>query len=281
MSHVYRQPAHERLLTPSTIMTSAQTNGFPPGYFVIKSVATDRLLDVAQDDIEDGTEIILWPERETSLVETRRIPEANNQVFFIDTSGALCSRSSGHAIDIEGERLVLRHRKPVSYPFPNSYSHPVPTFSYSPDTGEISVHFTCDPAYPSSGTGASDAWKIKSYILISIPLRKPRTIIDDASEFFSSAFSTPLSLFSGIAPVPQAKPEEVFSGTIDLDENEVVDEERGDEGEVDDSYEPGRKVRMLAIIRKQESDKTLGEKARVRRQWKVISLRRHDARTNG
>jgi len=25
------------------------------------------------------------------------------QVFFIDTSGALCSRSSGHAIDIEGE----------------------------------------------------------------------------------------------------------------------------------------------------------------------------------
>lgn len=70
LSHVYRQPAHERLLTPSTIMTSAQTNGFPPGYFVIKSVATDRLLDVAQDDIEDGTEIILWPERETSLVES-------------------------------------------------------------------------------------------------------------------------------------------------------------------------------------------------------------------
>ena len=50
-----------------------------------------------------------------------RMPEANNQVgcttlfrtatvkshflkvFFIDTSGALCSRSSGHAIDVEGE----------------------------------------------------------------------------------------------------------------------------------------------------------------------------------
>jgi hypothetical protein len=117
--------------------------------------------------------------------------------------------------------------------------------------------------------------------LISIPLRKPRTIIDDASEFISSAISTPLSFFSGLAPVPQAKPEEVFSGTIDLDENEVVDEERGDEWEVDDSYEPGRKVRMLTITRKEESDKALGEKTRARRQWQIISLRRHDARTNG
>lgn len=26
------------------------------------------------------------------------------QVFFIDTSGALCSRSAGHAIDVESER---------------------------------------------------------------------------------------------------------------------------------------------------------------------------------
>lgn len=26
------------------------------------------------------------------------------KVFFIDTSGALCSRSSGHAIDIEGPK---------------------------------------------------------------------------------------------------------------------------------------------------------------------------------
>lgn len=57
--------------------------------------------------------------------EDLRLPEANNQVnlivistrsnvlltfittkvFFIDTSGALCSRSTGHAIDVEGESL--------------------------------------------------------------------------------------------------------------------------------------------------------------------------------
>jgi hypothetical protein len=112
-------------------------------------------------------------------------------------------------------------------------------------------------------------------------LRKPRTIIDDASDFLSSAIATPLSFFSGKAPAPQAKPEEVFSGTIDLNESEVVDDERGEEGEVDDSHEPGRKVRMLTIVRKQESDKSLGEKAKDRRKWQAIPLRRHDARTNG
>lgn len=46
-----------------------QTFGFPPGYFVIRSVASDRLWDVAADDVEDGTEIVLWPEKEKSLVE--------------------------------------------------------------------------------------------------------------------------------------------------------------------------------------------------------------------
>ena len=95
--------------------------GFPPGYFVIRSVATNRLLDVKGDSVEDGTEIVLWPEKEGSLVEGPfvlvcqtifyielihtsgfRNPNANNQVFFIDTAGFLCSRSSGHAVDVEG-----------------------------------------------------------------------------------------------------------------------------------------------------------------------------------
>ena len=45
--------------------------GFPPGYFIIRSVASDRLLDVTMDDTEDGTEIGLWPEKEKSLVDSQ------------------------------------------------------------------------------------------------------------------------------------------------------------------------------------------------------------------
>ncbi|KAF9469760.1 hypothetical protein BDZ94DRAFT_25983 [Collybia nuda] len=262
--------------------TDIQTFGFPPGYFVVRSVATCRLLDVTQDEIEDGTEIILWPQKEHSLVESRRNPEANNQVFFIDTSGALCSRSSGHAVDIEGDRLVLRHRRPVSYPFPNPYAHPLPTFAYSADTGEISVNFICDPMYPlpnPPGSPASNSWKAKTYLLASIPLRKPRTIIDDAADFITTAITTPFSFLSGQAPAPHATPEEVFSGVIDLNENEIIEEERGEEAEVDDSNELGRKVRMMSIIRSQESNQVSGEKARNRRRWEIMSLRRMDART--
>lgn len=43
--------------------------GFPQGYFIIRSVAMNRLLDVKMDESEDGTEVILFPQREQSLVE--------------------------------------------------------------------------------------------------------------------------------------------------------------------------------------------------------------------
>ncbi|KAG6842432.1 hypothetical protein C0991_007562 [Blastosporella zonata] len=217
-----------------------QTYGFPSGYFVVRNIGTNRFLDVKGDQIEDGTEVILWSETDSSLVETRRRPEANNQVFFIDPSGALCSRSSGHAVEIEGDQLVLRHRRPVSYPYPNAYAHPLPIFSFSQDTEEISVHFQSDPAYPHDHH--SDAWKSRSYLLTAIPLRKPKTIIDDAAAFLSSAISSPLSFLSGkSAAGPQATPDEVFTGPIDLDENEVVEEDRSEEAEVDDSPEVERK----------------------------------------
>jgi hypothetical protein len=45
------------------------THGFPLGYFVIRSVATNRLLDVNHDDMRDGAHLILWPEKESSLVQ--------------------------------------------------------------------------------------------------------------------------------------------------------------------------------------------------------------------
>ena len=58
------------LVQVTTLM--AQLFGFPPGYFVIRSVATDRLWDVSSDEVEDGAPIILWPEKEQSLVEGGR-----------------------------------------------------------------------------------------------------------------------------------------------------------------------------------------------------------------
>ena len=54
-----------------TQTANIENTGFPSGYFVIRSVASGRLLDVTMDDTEDGTELGLWPEKEKSLVESQ------------------------------------------------------------------------------------------------------------------------------------------------------------------------------------------------------------------
>jgi len=46
----------------------ALQHGFPHGYFVVKSVGTGRLMDVERNE-GAGAEIVLWPEKERSLVE--------------------------------------------------------------------------------------------------------------------------------------------------------------------------------------------------------------------
>jgi len=239
---------------------------------VIRSVATDRLWDVSSDEVDDGTPVILWPQKEQSLVEGLRNPEANNQVFFIDTSGALCSRDSGHAIDVEGDHLVLRHRRPVSQPYPNAYSHPLPRFSYNQETQEISVSFSHDPTYSPPGSAASNAWQRRRYILSSVPMRRPKSFIDNASAFLSAPFSL---LAGSVSTQPKSTPEEVFSGDIDLAEDEMLEQDRGEEGEVDDSYEPQRKLRLLSIPARATPPE--GTNARKRRQWQVSSLRRSAA----
>lgn len=49
--------------------TTSNDCGFPPGCFVLRSVSSGRMLDVSSDSVEDGAPIILWPEKDNSLVE--------------------------------------------------------------------------------------------------------------------------------------------------------------------------------------------------------------------
>ncbi|THV01434.1 hypothetical protein K435DRAFT_655451 [Dendrothele bispora CBS 962.96] len=244
--------------------TAAHTNGFPEGYFVIRSAATGRIWDVSSDSKDDGTEIILWPEKDTSLVDGRRNKSAENQVFFIDTSGALCSRDSGHAVDIEGDKLVLRHRRPVISPYPNSYSHPPAKFVFSKESGgEIQIQFEFDPSYPPPSAAPSEAWKEKTFLLTAIPKRKPK------GKMLSSLFGGSHS----------STADDLAKSGIDLADNEILDEDLGEEGEVDDSPDTGRDIRMLAITDKKKRDKHLLEKTKMRRTWQIIKLRNSDART--
>ena len=141
-------------------------------------------------------------------------------------------------------RPVLRHRRPVSQPYPNAYSHPLPHFHYSPLPGHITVTFDSDPSYPTY-SNPNGPWCHKTYYLTSIPQRKPRTLIDDASEAISTALRSPMSLFS--LPLPNIQPANPAAqqDTFDLREDEIEEQERGEENEVDDDPEKGRKARVV------------------------------------
>lgn len=102
----------------------------------------------------------------------------------------------------------------------------------------------------------------------SIPRRKPPSVLDNAALFFSSAASR-------LAPVIAG--EEVQrddEGEFDLRENEIVEEERPAENEVDDSPDIHRDIVVLSLPFLSGND-TLGggsSAARERRRWEVLPI---------
>lgn len=82
--------------------------------------------------------------------------------------------------------------------------------------------------------------------------------------------------FFGGTDKPHATLEEVASVGVDLAEDEILEEERGEEAEVDDSPDPKREV---LIVSSETLD--LVEKAKRRRQWEITPLRTVNKRTGG
>jgi len=216
----------------------------------------------------------LFREKDASLVQSLRDPWADNQIFFIDYTGALCSKPTGNAIDVQDSGLVLRHRRPMTLPFPNSYSHPIPRFAYDPSTGHLHVRYACDPAYPPPSPSPSLAWRERQYLVTSVPMRKPRNLLDNATQFFSSAASR-------IIPGVEGPSGGAAAGDFDLREDEVMEEERGEEGDVDDSPEHRRDIRILSLplATKERSARTGSAHARERRRWEIVPLLREKATT--
>ncbi|QRV97555.1 ricin-type beta-trefoil lectin domain protein [Ceratobasidium sp. AG-Ba] len=251
-------------------------SGFPPGYFMIKNCANDRLLDITTSASADGTHAVLWPQKESSTVISMRDPAADNQVFFVDYSGALCSKASGHALDVEGGRLVLRHRKPFSLPFPNSESHPLPRITYSPSSKLLRVTFTCDPNYPApEATDPNYTWRSRDYVVAAVPVRKPRSFLENTMAMMSTlgaSFSKPHGLLGHAPTSPTASAFGHSSEAADfaLREDEVLEEDRLEgEDDTDDNPEPGRPIRVLDLPSDwaEKSGSKLSDATLRRRQW--------------
>jgi WD repeat-containing protein 23 len=86
-----------------------------------------------------------------------------------------------------------------------------------------------------------------------------------------------MAALSGIAHT-EPTPEQVYSGDIDLKEDEIVEQDRSEENEIDDSPDPLRLVSVISI-RTADMDAPVGTKAALRRQWEVLPLRELKARS--
>ena len=148
-------------------------------------------------------------------------------------------------------------------------------------SGRISVDFECDPTYTSS---QGDTWKKKSYLLASIPKRKPKSLL-------SSVLSNPLSAFGLPSPGPKspaanATIEDMRESGLDLREDELVERDWEETEEVDDSPDWHRYVKVIGVSRPSgfggddngEAELTLA--ARERRTWEVLPLRNARASTS-
>ncbi|KAF8528092.1 hypothetical protein BU17DRAFT_38639 [Hysterangium stoloniferum] len=273
---------------------SPSPTGFPPGYFLIKNLGTGKLLDIERNEHQDGeyTEAILYPETENShvLALITMYIDLYLQIFFTDYLGNLCSKASGHGLDVnrmstpfdtEG-KVVIRHRRPVTTPFPNQQSHPLPQFHYSPRTCHITIQFAHDPTYPGFNQASASTWRDKTYFLTSIPLRKPRGLLDDAADFIQGAASVIANPFASVfgADFPgtsSTSAAEVRRGEFDLREDELLEVDRADEDGVDDSPDPVRRVRVISLL--DGAGTSAGALARERRRWEVIPLLRVKAMT--
>jgi len=122
------------------------------------------------------------------------------------------------------------------------------------------------------GPDTSGMWRDKIHIISSVPRRKPRTFVDDASEYLSAGVSNAFSFLSGGSAPMQARPDEVFDGDIDLNDDEVLEQEKGEEAEVDDSPDLIRRLHMISMS--QADLDASGPKAQMRRQFEILPLRR-------
>lgn len=146
----------------------------------------------------------------------------------------------------------------------------------------ISVFFAYDPGYPGPNRASATSWRSRSYLLTSVPVRRPRGLFDDASDFLqgaASAISSPFAMALGMqnAPSASASAADVQKGEFDLREDELSEVDRAEEDGIDDSPDPVRRVRVISLASGVGDD--VGPRARERRRWEIIPLLRSKAMT--
>jgi hypothetical protein len=106
-------------------------------------------------------------------------------------------------------------------------------------------------------------------------------ILGNATQFFSSTASRLIPVGSNNRRPSRSNTNDIGDfGDFDLRDDEVMEEERGEEGDVDDSVENRRDVRVLSLPLTLDEDGVNGgsRMARNRRRWEIVPLLRERAK---
>ncbi|KAF8968720.1 hypothetical protein BDZ97DRAFT_325778 [Flammula alnicola] len=144
-------PYSSNLGTP---LTRQECTGFPTGYFRIRAAGTQHYwLPHYLETSHDGNAVSLW----------HLINGNETQVFFVNSRGELCT--TGAHIDVMSHTLILAHDRPPTFPSPNPWFHPAPTFSYSKETKIITVKFYADPLISDQWPRPEKEWKDREFVI--------------------------------------------------------------------------------------------------------------------
>ena len=106
-------------------------------------------------------------------------------------------------------------------------------------------------------------------------MRRARTFGENVVDALSMV-PNPFLLMRGQVTGPTRSNLEVAKGDFDVKEDELLDEDRADDEEVDDSPEQLRRVRVLE--RTDAHTETPKEKRQDRYQWEILPVRTNKAR---
>lgn len=102
--------------------------------------------------------------------------------FFVNPKGNLSCGSSGAELDVMGmyqiynvilstdhaslgNALIMTFNRQRTEPWPNPWSHPLPTFSYSEESKMITIKFYADPVVSNDWPRAESEWREKEFAL--------------------------------------------------------------------------------------------------------------------
>ncbi|KAF8815220.1 hypothetical protein BYT27DRAFT_7249306 [Phlegmacium glaucopus] len=150
------QDHQRRVIEPDPLSERrGEWTGFPTGKFRIRAVGTSYYwTPTRRKTFQDGNTIHVW-----------RLGREESQSFFVNPKGNLSCGINGAQIDVIGNALITTLDRQRTEPYPNPWSHPLPTFSYSAKSKMITIKFYADPVVSNSWPRAESEWRDKEFAL--------------------------------------------------------------------------------------------------------------------